>query len=72
MRGKGWKENLRLQAVMMIYPVTPWSEITQYNNKRAILIANLVDTTWLYLCPRPMELTYDQKPEFIIHGFKKS
>ena len=45
---------------MMIYPVTGWFEIMQYNDKRAISIANLVETTWLSRYPRPIETTYDQ------------
>ena len=44
----------------MIDPVTVWLEITQYDDKRAILIANLVETTWLSRYPRPMDITYDQ------------
>ena len=31
----------------MIDHVTGWFEITQYDNKRAISIANLVETMWL-------------------------
>ena len=42
----------------MIDPVTGWSKITQYDNKRAISITNLVETTWLTRYPRPMEITY--------------
>ena len=38
---KGQKENLNLKAVTMIYPVTGWFEITQYNNRRWMLIVNL-------------------------------
>ena len=44
----------------MKYPVTGWFEITQYNGKREISFANLVETTWLYIYPKPMEITYDQ------------
>ena len=44
----------------MIDPVTGWFEVTQYNDKRAIEIAKLVETTWLSRCPRPMDITYDQ------------
>ena len=32
----------------MIDPVTVWFEITQYNYKREISIANLVEAMWLY------------------------
>ena len=44
----------------MIDPVTGQSELTQYNDKRAMSIANLVETTWLSRYPRPMDITYDQ------------
>ena len=44
----------------MIYPVTGWFGATQYNDKRAMEIANLVETTWLSRYPRPMDITYDQ------------
>ena len=44
----------------MIDPVTGWSQVTQYNGKRAMAIANLIGTTWLSRYPRPMDITYDQ------------
>ena len=44
----------------MIDPVTGWFEITQYYDKIAIKIANLVETLQLTRYPRPMEITYDQ------------
>ena len=56
---------------MMIYPVTGWLEIMQYNDKRAISIANLVETTWLSRYPRPIEITYNQGSEFIGREFIK-
>ena len=57
---------------MMIGPVTRWIEISEYNDKRAISIANLVETTWMSRYPRPMEITYDQGSEFIGHEFSRS
>ena len=36
---------------MMINPVTGWFEITQYYDKRAISIMNLVETMWLSMYP---------------------
>ena len=51
----------------MVDPVTWWFEINKYNNKISISIANLVDTTWLSIYPRPMEIMYDQGSEFIVH-----
>ena len=48
-RRKGKKENLDLKVVTMIDPVTGWFEIAQYDDKNAISIANLVETTWMYI-----------------------
>ena len=44
----------------MIDPVTEWFEVVGFDDKRAITIANLVETTWLYRYPIPKEITYDQ------------
>ena len=44
----------------MIEPVTGWFKITQFDNKRAISIANLVKTTVLTMYIRKMEIMYDQ------------
>ena len=43
----------------MIDPVTVLVKITQYNEKIAVSIANLVETMWLTRDPRPTEITYD-------------
>ena len=51
----------------MIDLVTEWFEIAQYEDKIAIPIANLVETTLLSKYPRPIEITYDQGKEFIGH-----
>ena len=56
----------------MIDPVTGWFEVVRYDDKRAITIANLVETTWLSRYPRPIEIMYDQGKEFIGHEFIKS
>ena len=56
----------------MIDPVTGWSEVTQYKDKRAMSISNLVETTWLSRYPGPTEITYDQGLESIGHEFIKS
>ena len=55
----------------MIYPVTGWFNIAQYNDKRSISIANLVETKWLSRYPRAIEIMYDQGSEFIGHEFRK-
>ena len=51
----------------MIDSVTGWFEVVQYDNKGAITIANLVETTWLSRYPIPIEITYYQGSEFIGH-----
>ena len=45
----------------MIDPVTEWFEATQYTDKRAMSIANLVENTGISRYPRPMDITYDQR-----------
>ena len=52
-RRKGYKENLISKAVTMTDPVTGWSKVTQYDDKRGISIANLVETSWLTRYHRP-------------------
>ena len=44
----------------------------QYDDIRAISIANLVETTWLAKYHIATEITYDQGSEFISCGFIKS
>ena len=41
----------------MIDPITGWFEIAQYDNKIATSIANSVETMWLSIYPRPIEIT---------------
>ena len=53
----------------MIDPVTGWSEITQYDDKRSISIANLVEITWLTRYPIPTDITYDQGSKLISNEF---
>ena len=67
-RRKG-KEPLILKAATMIDPVTRWFEVTQYRNKKAMMIENLVETTWLVRYPRPVDITYDRGAEFLGHKF---
>ena len=56
----------------MTDPVTGWSKITQYDDKRGISIANLVETSWLTRYHRPTQITYNQGSEFIGREFRKS
>ena len=53
----------------MINPLTGWFEVTQYSKKKAMTIANLVETTWLVRYPSTIEITYDQGGKFLGHEF---
>ena len=66
------KEKFHIKSVTMINPVIGWFEFVRYDDKRAINIANLVETTWLSRYPRPIEIIYYQGKEFIGHKFRKS
>ena len=44
-----------LKFITMIDPVTRYSELTQYSNKKAMTIANLVETVWLVRYQWPVE-----------------
>ena len=39
------KYTIILKAVIMIDPITRWFEVTQYRNKKATAVENLVETT---------------------------
>ena len=65
-RRKG-KDSLILKLVTMIDPLTGWIEVTQYRDKEAMTIANLVKTAWLIQYPWPVEITYDRGVEILGH-----
>ena len=56
----------------MIYPVTGWFKRTQYDDKIAISIADLVENTWLTRYTRQTKIMYDQGSELIDHEFKNT
>ena len=58
------------KCVTMIDPATGWFEIQEYDDKRAITIANIVEQQWLTRYPWPSMITYDQGPEFVGQDFK--
>ena len=59
------KSTLTLWAVTMIDPATGWFEMKQVNTKRADVIANLVEQTWLSRYPWPTSLIIDRGTEFM-------
>ena len=46
------KYPLILKAVTVINPVNGWSKVTEYNDKKATMFVNLVETTWLSSYPQ--------------------
>ena len=54
------KYTLIPKSITIIYLVTGWFEVTQYNNRKVMNISNLVETTWLTRYPCPTEIMYDK------------
>jgi transposase InsO family protein len=55
----------------MIDPATGWFEIHQYDDKRAITVANIAEEEWFSRYPWPTQVTFDRGSEFIGNEFKK-
>ena len=53
----------------MIDPATGWFKIKQYDDKKSITVANIVEQEWLARYPRPYLITLDQGSEFIGQDF---
>jgi transposase InsO family protein len=53
----------------MIDPATGWFEIKQYDDKKSITVANIVEQEWLTRYPRPSLITLDRGSEFIGQDF---
>ena len=60
------KEDLVLWCVTMIDPATGWFEIREVpGTKRADVVANIVEQTWLTRYPWPQEVIFDRGTEFM-------
>ncbi len=59
-----------LKCITMIDPATGWFEIKQYDDKRSITVANIVEQEWLARYPRPSLITLDRGSEFIGEDFR--
>lgn len=60
------KKDLELWAVTMIDPATGWFEIVSVpGTKRADVVANLVEQTWLCRYPWPQQIVLDRGKEFM-------
>jgi transposase InsO family protein len=58
------------RCVTMIDPATSWFEIHQYEDKRSISVANIVEQEWFSRYPWPTQITYDRGSEFIGKDFQ--
>ena len=69
-RRKG-KKDLICRCVTMIDPATGWFEIQQYDDKKSITVANIVEQEWFSRYPWPTQITFDRGSEFIGQDFQK-
>ena len=53
----------------MIDPATGWFKIKQYDDKKSIMVANIVEQQWLARYPRPYFITLHWGSEFIGQDF---
>ena len=65
------RKNLICRCVTMINPATGWFEIHEYDDKRSITVANIVEQEWLSRYPWPTQITIDRGSEFIGQDFQK-
>jgi len=64
------RQPLICRCVTMIDPATGWFEIKEYDDKRSITVANIVEQEWLSRYPWPTQVTLDRGSEFIGHDFQ--
>ena len=69
-RRKG-KPDLVCKCVTMIDPASGWFELHQYDDKRSITVANIVEQEWFSRYPWPTQVTFDRGGEFIGSDFKQ-
>jgi transposase InsO family protein len=62
--------DLVCRCVTMIDPATSWFEIHQYDDKRSITVANIVEQEWFCRYPWPTQITFDRGSEFMGHDFQ--
>jgi len=55
----------------MIDPATGWFEIQQYNYRKSITVANIIEQEWFSRYPWPTQVTFDRGSEFIGQDFQK-
>jgi transposase InsO family protein len=55
----------------MIDSITGWFEIQQYDDKKSVTVANIVEQEWLSRYPWPTQITFDRGSKFIGQDFQK-
>ncbi len=63
--------NLECKCVTMIDPASGWFKIHQYNNKRAITVANIAEQEWFACYPWPTQVVFDRGNEFLGKDFRE-
>jgi hypothetical protein len=53
----------------MIDPATGWFKIKQYDDKKSITVANIIEQEWLTYYPQPCLITLDHGSKFIVQDF---
>ena len=64
------ENNLICRCVTMIDPATGWFEIHEYEDKRSISVAEIVEQQWLMRYPWTTQITFDRGSEFIGQEFQ--
>ena len=64
------KKRLVCRCVTMIDPATGWFEIHEYDDKRSVTVANIIEQEWFSRYPWPTQVTFDRGSEFIGHDFQ--
>ena len=68
-RRKG-QVTLICKCVTMIDPATGWFEVHQYDDKKSITVANIIEQEWFSRYPWPTQVTYDRGSKFIGTDFQ--
>ena len=71
-KGEDYYNLIILKYFIMIELEIGWSEIVQYNENKAVTIANLVEQTWLCIYSLPTIIMSDPRNYFLFHAFENN
>ena len=69
-RRKG-KVDLICRCVTMIDPATGWFEIQQYDDKKSITVANIIEQEWFSRYPWPTQVTLTEEGNLLASIFRR-